>query len=124
MQGRLQASGFVCRVLLAKRSEAVARNRAKRCSVLTSCLNDEHLDLVNEILPKVSAKGAYMMGLATSLVMLSPEGMIQTRELYERAANCETPSEVVRCFEEWELRLRERGKVATSGRAPRGARKA
>jgi hypothetical protein len=70
--------------------------------MLTSCLSDEHLEIVNDLLPKVSAMGAYYMGIITSLLALSPEDTVPTRELFERAARCSSPSEAVKCFEEWE----------------------
>lgn len=73
--------------------------------MLTSCLSDEHLDIVNEMLPKVSAMGAYYMGIITSLVALSPEDTVPTRDLYERAAQCNSSAEAVKCFEEWERKV-------------------
>jgi hypothetical protein len=59
----------------------------------------DYLDLVNEILPKSTAMGAYAIGLITSLAWM--QGLDPTRAVLEAAMDCQDIRSAVAVFEAW-----------------------
>lgn len=74
-------------------------------------ISQTYLDMVNEIVPKASAEGAYCIGLVSALAF--EKGLEPSRSLLVLAAQCRNIPQAISCFMDWERTV---GREARNGR--------
>ncbi len=81
---------------------------------MTMTMTNEYLDLVNEIVPKATAEGAYCIGLVS--VLAWQHDLEPTRAVLEAAADCKSIPDALEMFDTW--RKLQNARARTSAALP------